>query len=106
MQSPAKRYTRFVMSSSDQLTANKSSLSHDDIARRAEEIWRSYGCPQGRDEEIWLEAERQLSQKSDVKAPAEENVQKEAETTARPASTPRAENVATPSKRRRGAAAR
>jgi hypothetical protein len=35
-------------------------VSHDVIARRAEELWRQYGCPQGRDEEIWLEAERQL----------------------------------------------
>lgn len=35
-------------------------VSHDEISRRAKELWRQYGSPQGRDEEIWLEAERQL----------------------------------------------
>jgi Protein of unknown function (DUF2934) len=34
--------------------------SHEEISRRAEELWRQYGCPQGRDEEIWFEAEKQL----------------------------------------------
>lgn len=34
--------------------------SHDEISRRAAELWRQYGSPEGRDEEIWLEAERQL----------------------------------------------
>lgn len=33
---------------------------HEEISRAAEELWRRYGCPSGRDEEIWLEAERQL----------------------------------------------
>lgn len=35
-------------------------FTHAEIARRAEELWRQYGEPQGRDEEIWFEAERQL----------------------------------------------
>jgi len=30
------------------------------ISRRARELWQRYGCPSGRDEEIWLEAERQV----------------------------------------------
>lgn len=30
------------------------------IAQRARELWQRYGCPAGRDEEIWLEAERQV----------------------------------------------
>lgn len=34
--------------------------SHDQIAARAEVLWREKGCPQGRDKEVWLEAERQL----------------------------------------------
>jgi hypothetical protein len=34
--------------------------THADIARRAAEIWENRGRPEGRDEEIWLEAERQL----------------------------------------------
>jgi hypothetical protein len=40
---------------------NPSSLSHDQITERARKIWEDYGRPEGRDEEIWLEAERQLS---------------------------------------------
>jgi len=34
--------------------------SHEDISQRARELWESYDRPQGRDEAIWLEAERQL----------------------------------------------
>ena len=33
---------------------------HDDISARAKELWIGYGRPDGRDTEIWLEAERQL----------------------------------------------
>jgi hypothetical protein len=32
----------------------------EDIARRAKELWERYNRPSGRDEQIWLEAERQL----------------------------------------------
>ena len=44
-------------------------FSHEEISRRAEELWRQQGCPQGRDDEIWYEAERQLrdSRQSDNK---------------------------------------
>lgn len=35
--------------------------SHDDIARRAYELFLDSGCPEGRDVEFWLEAERQLT---------------------------------------------
>jgi hypothetical protein len=34
--------------------------AREEISRRAEELWKQYGCPEGRDEEIWYEAERQL----------------------------------------------
>lgn len=34
--------------------------SHDEIAQRARELWEQQGCPVDRDQEIWLEAERQL----------------------------------------------
>ncbi|MDF3057149.1 MAG: hypothetical protein K0R17_1364 [Rariglobus sp.] len=36
------------------------SASQEDISQRARELWERYGRPQGRDTEIWLEAERQL----------------------------------------------
>jgi hypothetical protein len=34
--------------------------SHEEIMARAEALWREKGCPQGCDDEIWLEAEQQL----------------------------------------------
>ena len=34
--------------------------TQQDISRRAREIWESHGSPEGRDLEIWLEAESQL----------------------------------------------
>jgi hypothetical protein len=34
--------------------------THDEISRRAQEIWQEHGSPSGRDEEFWLEAEKQL----------------------------------------------
>ena len=33
---------------------------HSDIAQCATELWIEYGRPEGRDVEIWLEAERRL----------------------------------------------
>lgn len=32
----------------------------EDIARQARVLWQGYGQPQGRDLDIWLEAERQV----------------------------------------------
>jgi hypothetical protein len=34
--------------------------SHDDIARRAYELYEARGCEDGHDEENWLQAEREL----------------------------------------------
>lgn len=36
-------------------------LSHEQIAERAREIWERRGRPEGEDEKIWLEAEEQLA---------------------------------------------
>lgn len=44
---------------------------HDEIARCAHELWSQAGRPAGRDEAIWLEAERRLlavSPESDLTA--------------------------------------
>lgn len=41
--------------------------THAEITQRAEILWKNQGCPTGRDEEIWLEAEQQL--KKSVPAP-------------------------------------
>jgi hypothetical protein len=35
-------------------------LSHDEIAPCAHELWEQQGCPDNRDEAIWLEAESRL----------------------------------------------
>lgn len=36
--------------------------SHDEIAQMAQQLWQQRGCPNGRDTEIWLEAERKLNE--------------------------------------------
>lgn len=36
------------------------SITHEQIADRARQIWEQRGCPQGEDERNWREAERQL----------------------------------------------
>lgn len=41
--------------------SNTDQLSHENISRKAKELWENYGRPEGRDEEIWFEAERALS---------------------------------------------
>jgi hypothetical protein len=33
---------------------------HQETSQRARELWEKYGQPYGRDQEIWLEAERQV----------------------------------------------
>ncbi len=35
-------------------------ISHEQIARRAHEIWVKQGCRHGQDQQHWFEAERQL----------------------------------------------
>jgi hypothetical protein len=37
------------------------SPTHEAVTQRAQQIWQNYGRPSGRDTEIWLEAERQLT---------------------------------------------
>ena len=41
-------------------SARRERPPHQEIAERARALWNKYGCPSGRDEAIWLEAERQL----------------------------------------------
>ena len=35
-------------------------VTHEQIAKRAHEIWLKQGCSHGQDQEHWFEAERQL----------------------------------------------
>jgi len=41
-------------------TAEEFIVTHEAIASRARELWLEQGCPQNRDEAIWLEAEAEL----------------------------------------------
>ena len=36
--------------------------SHEEVSTRAYQLWENYGRPDGRDVEIWFEAERELTQ--------------------------------------------
>lgn len=67
-------------------TSSVQNISHEAISQRAEEIWRKYGSPEGRDEEIWLEAEGQLrSERQQSAVPASENVASKAQVSTKPA---------------------
>jgi hypothetical protein len=46
------------------------SPTHDDIAKRAYQLWHEYGSPADRDTETWLKAERQLTAKAATTIPA------------------------------------
>jgi hypothetical protein len=35
--------------------------THEEIARQAQRLWQERGCPEDKNEEIWLEAEDQLT---------------------------------------------
>ena len=50
---------------------NTNAPTHEEVTRRAEEIWSARGRPSGQDEEIWHEAERQLKAASVKNAPSE-----------------------------------
>jgi len=42
------------------------SITHEQIAERARQIWEQHGRPQGEDERNWREAERQLKREFGV----------------------------------------
>ena len=39
---------------------SRGQVPHEQVARRAEQLWRERGQPSGRDEQIWFEAEAAL----------------------------------------------
>jgi hypothetical protein len=47
-------------------TTTKYSPTHDEIALRARALYEQAGFPSGRDEEFWLEAERQLREEAEA----------------------------------------
>lgn len=42
-------------------------IPHEQIAARAEKIWRARNCPAGSDDAIWLEAESQLQGEAEAR---------------------------------------
>lgn len=68
---------------------------HQEIADRARTLWNKYGCPSGRDEEIWLEAERQL-----IGTVSETGIAQS------PAVKPKTESTSTPAKSAQGGGGR
>lgn len=48
------------MNNESQNTTSGSKLTHEQISARAQSIWNAEGRPEGRDEAIWLQAEKQL----------------------------------------------
>ena len=46
--------------------------SEDQIRKRAQEIWEENHRPDGRDDEFWHQAERELQRAEDCKEPAKE----------------------------------
>ena len=45
----------------------RAKLTHQQIAQRAQAIWKAKGCPTGQDEKNWLEAETQLKAEMGVR---------------------------------------
>jgi hypothetical protein len=48
-------------------TATPSTLTAGTIAQRAYEIWKESGCPNGKDQEHWFRAERELRAKTTLR---------------------------------------
>jgi len=42
------------------VSPERAGATHDEISARAQQLWEDFGRPVGRDEEIWLQAERAL----------------------------------------------
>jgi hypothetical protein len=76
----ANRYRRLARTVSDQEIVGRISDLTDDLEKqaqqlnrmlreesirtRAHQIWQQHNCPTGRDDEFWLQAERELEQGS------------------------------------------
>ncbi len=41
--------------------------THEQIAQRAQDIWKRHGCPPGEDRENWFEAEAELKREMGIR---------------------------------------
>ncbi len=64
--SPVSQITAHPVTIPQDDPAPRAVISHQQIADRARAIWQRKGCPSGRDEENWREAETQLREELDV----------------------------------------
>ncbi len=46
--------------------ATKPGPTHEQIAMRAQDIWKRHGCPPGEDRENWFEAEAELKREMGI----------------------------------------
>lgn len=79
-------------------------MDDDKIRQRAYAIWESEGRPQGRAEEHWTAAERELG-RGEAQPAATKASAKRTRTSTTPREDPEAENQGKPSKKSRGTAA-
>ncbi len=64
---PARATQQAPQSAGQRQTGATPTLTHDQIAQRAHQIWEKRGRPAGQDEQNWLEAEAQLKRELGVK---------------------------------------
>ena len=57
---PGFKPNRTANTPNSQVLSRARDVTHEEISARAQALWEQQGRPHGRDEEIWLEAERQL----------------------------------------------
>jgi hypothetical protein len=57
---PENASTASLVRTATAVATPRAAPTRDEIAARAEALWKAGGCQNGRDEQNWLEAERQL----------------------------------------------
>ena len=64
---PARATQQAPQSAGQRQTGAAATLTHEQIAQRAHQIWEKRGRPAGQDEKNWLEAEAQLRRELGIK---------------------------------------
>ncbi len=64
---PASATQQAPQSAGQRQTGPTATLTHEQIAKRAQQIWEKKGRPVGQDEKNWLEAEAQLKRELGIK---------------------------------------
>ena len=68
---------RRILALTDELKQRARAMAKPEEAKirnRAREIWEEHGCPAGRDEEFWFQAEREFREAEDLAKRSGENV--------------------------------